>query len=243
MTGRSAKALSAPDAPSWYCAADRAASVTQSPRPMGIVDLLNVPRLGDPQLSPDGRDVALHAERRRLEERPPRLAHLARAGGRRRSRVQLTSGAEGENAPALVARRQDDRVHREARRQRVRADLPAAGRRRRGAPADDARERGLRHRRGRPTAPRCTSPRPSRRRPTRRRASKAEGRRLRVRRELQADAPVEGRASRPKAETRITTGDYSVTAYDLSGDGRKIALPPRADAAARRSGDQRRSVG
>src|SRR4249920_148045 len=30
----------------------------QSPRPMGLVDLLNLPQLGDPQLSPDGRDVA-----------------------------------------------------------------------------------------------------------------------------------------------------------------------------------------
>src|SRR5215213_248176 len=29
----------------------------QSPRPMGLVDLLDIPRLGDPQLSPDGRDV------------------------------------------------------------------------------------------------------------------------------------------------------------------------------------------
>ncbi|HEY6210784.1 MAG TPA: hypothetical protein VIW45_00800, partial [Vicinamibacterales bacterium] len=30
---------------------------TQSPRPLGIVDMLNIPRLADPQLSPDGRDV------------------------------------------------------------------------------------------------------------------------------------------------------------------------------------------
>src|SRR5690349_9412256 len=30
---------------------------TQSPRPLGIVDLLNLPRVSDPQLSPDGRDV------------------------------------------------------------------------------------------------------------------------------------------------------------------------------------------
>src|SRR5436309_3330445 len=29
----------------------------QSPRPMGIVDLLSVPRLADPRLSPDGREV------------------------------------------------------------------------------------------------------------------------------------------------------------------------------------------
>ena len=30
---------------------------TQSARPMGIVDLLNIPRVADPQVSPDGRDV------------------------------------------------------------------------------------------------------------------------------------------------------------------------------------------
>src|SRR3954469_16866653 len=30
---------------------------TQTPRPMGIVDLINIPRLGDPQLSPAGRDL------------------------------------------------------------------------------------------------------------------------------------------------------------------------------------------
>ena len=29
----------------------------QSPRPMGIVDMLSIPRLADPRLSPDGRDV------------------------------------------------------------------------------------------------------------------------------------------------------------------------------------------
>jgi hypothetical protein len=34
-----------------------APAFAQSPRPLGIVDLLSVPRLSDPQLSPDGRDV------------------------------------------------------------------------------------------------------------------------------------------------------------------------------------------
>src|SRR5262245_65222772 len=29
----------------------------QSPRPMSIVDLLSLPRLTEPQLSPDGRDI------------------------------------------------------------------------------------------------------------------------------------------------------------------------------------------
>ena len=30
---------------------------TQSPRPLGIVDMLSIPRLADPQISPDGRDA------------------------------------------------------------------------------------------------------------------------------------------------------------------------------------------
>ena len=34
-----------------------APAAAQTARPMTLVDLLNVPRLSDPQLSPDGRDV------------------------------------------------------------------------------------------------------------------------------------------------------------------------------------------
>ena len=34
-----------------------AAIRAQSPRPMSIVDLLSLPRLTEPQLSPDGRDI------------------------------------------------------------------------------------------------------------------------------------------------------------------------------------------
>src|ERR1051326_7514366 len=74
---------------------------TQSPRPLGIVDMLNIPRLADPQLSPDGRDVlftrgdADWKAGRRIS--PIRRAPAVDAGGG--TPVQLTSGAEGETSP------------------------------------------------------------------------------------------------------------------------------------------------
>ena len=148
------------------------------------------------------------------------LAHLARARGRRRA------GAAHErrrrrDRPALVARRQDDRVHREARRQRVRADLPAAGRRRRGAPADDACQRGVGHHLGAGRAALYFI------------APEAEDGGRKDARAARDDVYAYDEnykqthlwkvPSRSKAETRITDGDFSVTAYDLSDDGRKIA--------------------
>jgi dipeptidyl aminopeptidase/acylaminoacyl peptidase len=70
---------------------------TQSPRPMGIVDLLNVPRVADPQLSPDGRDV-LYTRADADWKVGRRVSHVwrARVGS---EAVQLTSGGDGENGP------------------------------------------------------------------------------------------------------------------------------------------------
>ena len=74
---------------------------TQSPRPLGIVDMLNIPRLADPQLSPDGRDV-LFTRGDADWKAGRRISHIWRApavdsgGG---TPVQLTSGAEGETSP------------------------------------------------------------------------------------------------------------------------------------------------
>jgi dipeptidyl aminopeptidase/acylaminoacyl peptidase len=74
-------------------------TAAQSPRPMGIVDLLSVPRLGDPQLSPDGRDVVFTRSDADWKS-GKRLTHVwrARAEGTA-APVQLTNGAENENAP------------------------------------------------------------------------------------------------------------------------------------------------
>ena len=71
---------------------------TQSPRPMGIVDLLNLPRVTDPQLSPDGRDVAYTRADAdwKVGRRVPHIWR-ARVGGS--DAVQLTSGADGETDP------------------------------------------------------------------------------------------------------------------------------------------------
>jgi len=55
-----------------------AAVRTQSPRPMSIVDLLNVPRLSDPQLSPAGKDV-LYARADADWKSGRRVSHLWRA--------------------------------------------------------------------------------------------------------------------------------------------------------------------
>src|SRR5262249_18598806 len=70
---------------------------TQAPRPMGIVDLLNIPRVSDPQVSPDGRDL-LYIRADADWKAGRRVSHVwrARAGG---EALQWTSGADGENGP------------------------------------------------------------------------------------------------------------------------------------------------
>lgn len=73
-------------------------SSAQSPRAMGLVDLLNVPRLGDPQVSPDGRDIVFTRSESDWKS-GKRVSHVWRARIGSGDPVQLTTGAEGENAP------------------------------------------------------------------------------------------------------------------------------------------------
>ena len=70
----------------------------QAQRPMGIVDLLNVPRLSDAQLSPDGREV-LYTRADADWKADKRVSHVWRARVDGGEPVQLTSGADGETAP------------------------------------------------------------------------------------------------------------------------------------------------
>jgi len=75
---------------------------TQSPRPLGIVDFLNIPRLADPQVSPGGRD-ALFTRSDPDWKTGRRVTHIWRvsidSGGSGGAPVQLTNGGESENAP------------------------------------------------------------------------------------------------------------------------------------------------
>src|SRR5215207_8749282 len=88
------------------------------PRPMTAVDLIDVPRLADPQLSPDGTQVVFlrsdadwHANKR--------IAHVWRTVAAAGETTQLTAGAEGESSPrwspdggslAFIAKRSGDDV-------------------------------------------------------------------------------------------------------------------------------------
>jgi dipeptidyl aminopeptidase/acylaminoacyl peptidase len=89
---------------------------TQTPRPMGIVDLLNVPRLTDPRVSPDGKEV-LYTRADADWNSGRRISHIWRAPIDGGQPVQLTSGADGENGPrwspdgktiAFTAKRDDN---------------------------------------------------------------------------------------------------------------------------------------
>src|SRR5213594_1285127 len=73
----------------------------QSPRPMGIVDLLSVPRLADPRLSPDGREVVFTKSDADWKS-GKRITHIWRArvdASGTEAPVQLTNGTENENGP------------------------------------------------------------------------------------------------------------------------------------------------
>jgi dipeptidyl aminopeptidase/acylaminoacyl peptidase len=70
----------------------------QAPRPMGIVDLLSIPRLADPRLSPDGRDVIFTKSEADWKS-GKRNTHIWRARVDGGDPVQITTGADSENAP------------------------------------------------------------------------------------------------------------------------------------------------
>jgi dipeptidyl aminopeptidase/acylaminoacyl peptidase len=87
----------------------------QTPRPMTIVDVLEVPRVSDPQLSPDGRYVLYILERADWKANR-RIGHIWRVGTDGSSPAQITNGDRGESSPrwspdgrhiAFLARRGD----------------------------------------------------------------------------------------------------------------------------------------
>jgi dipeptidyl aminopeptidase/acylaminoacyl peptidase len=67
-------------------------------RPMTLVDVLNVPRVSDPQLSPDGRQI-LFVQSDANWKTNRRSQHIWRINADGTGLMQMTSGADGETSP------------------------------------------------------------------------------------------------------------------------------------------------
>jgi dipeptidyl aminopeptidase/acylaminoacyl peptidase len=195
----------------------------QSPRPMGIVDLLSVPRLTEPQLSPDGRDVVFVRSDADWKSGKP-ITHIwrARVDGSGGNPAQLTNGPDNENGPrwspdgrtiAFIAKRGDDEFEQiyllsasggEAHRLTTHASKVSDI-----SWTPDGSALYF-------TAPDAKSA--------------DEKAREKVRDDVYAydenykQTHLWKVAVSTKNETPITTGDYSITDYELSNDGRKVAV-------------------
>src|SRR5271168_3863788 len=73
-------------------------SRAQTPRPMTLVDVLNVPQISDPQLSPDGRQI-LYVLAQSDWKANKRVSHIWKTKTDGSGLIQLTTGADGETGP------------------------------------------------------------------------------------------------------------------------------------------------
>jgi dipeptidyl aminopeptidase/acylaminoacyl peptidase len=193
------------------------------PRPMTLIDLMNVPEVSDPQLSPDGKQV-LFVKSEADWKADRRISHIWKIDADGSGLLQMTRGADGENSPrwspdgisiAFIAKRGTEP---EAAAQILL--IPNGGGEARPLTAHSTAVRNI--------------------------SWLPDGSAIYF---LAADPKTEEQKAREKAkddvfmfdenyqqqhlwlvnsgngaEHRITTGDYTVASYELSRDGRKIAM-------------------
>ncbi|HEY1909328.1 MAG TPA: S9 family peptidase [Vicinamibacterales bacterium] len=193
----------------------------QSPRPMGIVDLLNVPRVSDPRVSPDGHSVVFTRGDSDWKS-GRRVSHVWRAAVDDGLTVQLTSGTDGETDPrwspdgktiAFVTKRNDNEFAQIYL-------LPTDGGE---AHQLSSHASGVSELSWAPdgSALFFVAAEPK---------TAGEKARDKVKDdvylydETYKQAQLWSVTVESKQETRILAGDFSVTSYDLSEDGRKIAF-------------------
>ena len=86
----------------------------QSPRPMTLVDVMNVPQVSDPQVSSNGRELAfVQSEPNWKANR--RIGHIWKVNSDGSGLMQMTSGTDGENSPRWSPDGKTHRVYRQAR--------------------------------------------------------------------------------------------------------------------------------
>jgi len=94
-------------------------SWAQGTRPMTLVDVMNVPQVADPQLSPDGRTVVF-VEAQADWKANKRIRHIWKINADGSGLVQMTNGQDGEGSPrwspdgksiAFIAKRGDEEAN------------------------------------------------------------------------------------------------------------------------------------
>src|ERR1043165_6738016 len=68
------------------------------PRPMTLIDVINVPLVTDPQISPDGKHV-LYVRSDPDWKADRRITHIWKINADGSGAMQMTSGSDGENTP------------------------------------------------------------------------------------------------------------------------------------------------
>ncbi|HMD49828.1 MAG TPA: S9 family peptidase [Bryobacteraceae bacterium] len=106
-------------APLFFVACSAAVSYAQAPRPMTLIDVVNVPQVSDPQLSPDGRTI-LYVEAESNWKSDKRVRHIWKINADGSGLLQMTNGADGETSPrwspdgqtiAFIAKREGEEAN------------------------------------------------------------------------------------------------------------------------------------